>query len=183
MSATSILAYIILTLSIGYAFVYPSWNDIRALMDEKQKYQDSLDKTAQIESRKNELLAELNSMSAADRQNIETVVPSSLNFVKLVSDIDAVGAKRDISISKITFQELNPSIGGSISEAQAPNAYQSALIGFSFTTNYDNFRAFLDELETSMRILDVKSLKIDPGPNGATFQYSVEFEAYWLKST
>lgn len=179
MSGTSIIAYIILTLSVLYAFVYPAYGDISALMAEKQKYDDSLATVTNIETKKSELLAKYNSISESDKKDIETLLPSSLSFVKLISQIDTVAAKYGISIDRITEKELSSSAGNSIAEAQPERPYNSSLIGFSFTASYDKFRSFVDELEKSLRILDVRSVKIIPRENGI-YEYSVEFETYWL---
>ena len=66
MSGTSILSYIIFTLSIGYLFAYPTWNNISSLKNEKAKYEDSLSMIANIENKKNELLTEFNKITSDD---------------------------------------------------------------------------------------------------------------------
>lgn len=182
MSGTSILAYVILTLSIGYVFAYPSFNEISSLMAEKDKYESSLSTVAEIENKKNELLTKFNQISEADRKNIDTVLPNSLDFVRLISQIDAVAARHGISIDRLSSKELDSSVGESIAEAEPPKPYRSSLVGFSFTASYDKFNSFMDDMEKSLRILDVRSVKIGVKDKGE-YSYSVEFEAYWLKSS
>lgn len=181
MSGTSLLAYIILTLSLGYFFVYPSFNEISLLVGEKEKYQHSLDLIADIENKKNELLTEFNKISATDKKNIDVVLPNSLDFVRLISQIDIIAGKHGISIDKISSKEMDPSVGESIAEAGPQNPYRSSLISFSFTASYDKFNSFMSNLEKSLRILDIKSVKISTLESGL-YLYSVEFETYWLKS-
>jgi Tfp pilus assembly protein PilO len=180
MSGISKLAYIILALAIGYAFIYPSVGNLSALMDEKGKYESSLETVGNIESKKKELLTKLNSIPADERKDIENVLPNSLGFVRLISQIDAVAASNGISIDKITSKETNPSAGASIEEAQPQNPYQSAIISFSFDASYDKFNVFMNSLEKSLRILDIKSVKLETKENGI-YSYNVEFETYWLK--
>lgn len=180
MSNISIIAYVILTLSIGYAFAYPSFGDISLLLDQKQKYLDSLEMVSNIENKKEELLTQFNAISEADKKNVETVLPSSLNFVKLVSDIDAVGAKYGITIDKIALKEIASPIGDSLEEVAPVKDYQSSLIGFSFDASYDKFNTFINDLEKSLRILDVRSTKVSTADSGV-YTYDVEFEIYWLK--
>jgi len=180
MSSISILSYVILTLSIGYAFVYPSIGDLSALIEEKQKYNESLEMVNNIENRKNELLTKFNSIPAADRKDIETILPDSLNFVKLVSQIDAVAASHGILIDRISSREIDSSSGGSIEETGSQKPYESSVIGFSFDASYDRFNAFMNDLEKSQRILDIKSIRLATKEDG-TYSYNVEFEAHWLK--
>ncbi|MFH0804366.1 MAG: type 4a pilus biogenesis protein PilO [Candidatus Zambryskibacteria bacterium] len=178
MSSISIIAYIILTLSIGYAFAYSSFGDVNVLLDQKQKYLDSLDMVNNIENKKNELLTEFNRISLDDKKNIETVLPNSSDFVKLISQIDAVAAKYGISIDKISSKEVNSSTGTSIENAEPSKTYRSEIIGFSFVASYAKFNTFLRDLEKSLRILDVRSVKLSAQKDGM-YSYDVEFETYW----
>lgn len=180
MSSISILAYIILTISIGYAFIYSSVGDLSALMGEKQKYDDSIAMVNNIESKKNELLAKFNNISAADKKNIETILPSSMNFVRLVSQIDAVAANYGISIDRASSKDLTPSVGASIEEAQPQKEYNSATVEFSFKSTYDKFNAFMNDLGKSLRIMDINSVGLTTAENGI-YSYSVEFKTYWVK--
>ncbi len=180
MSGISIIAYLVLTLSIGYAFIYSSLGNINTLLDQKQKYADSLEMVNNIESKKEDLLKKFNAISDDDKKNIDTVLPSSLNFVRLISQIDAVAANYGISIDRISSKDVSPSVGTSIENAAPSETYQSSIIGFSFIASYDKFNAFLSDLEKSLRILDIKSANLGVQQNGL-YSYNVEFETYWLK--
>lgn len=180
MSSISILSYFILTLAIGYAFILPAFEDISTLLDEKQKYDESLTTVSNIENKKDELLLEFDKISVADKKNMETILPNSFDFVKLISYIDAVAARYDISIKNISSKELDSSVGTSVADAQPSKPYSSGIIGFSFEASYDTFNKFMKELEESLRVLDIRSVKIQTGEKGA-YLYNVEFETYWLK--
>lgn len=182
MSNISILAYIVLTLSISYAFIYPSVGEISGLLEEKQKYSDYVGMVNNIENKKDELLTEFNNISEEDKKDIETILPDSLDFVRLISQIDAVAANYGISIDKISSREVDPSVGSSIEEAGPSRPYQSSIIGFSSIASYEKFNEFMIELEKSLRILDVKSVKIGVQEDGL-YSYDVEFETYWLKTS
>ena len=181
MSNIATIAYIILTLSVGYAFAYPSFGDLSMLMDEKQKYENTLDMVNNIEIKKKELLTEFNNISDEDKKNIDTILPSSLNFVKLISDIDAVAATHGIAIDKISLKETDDSFDESQEGAQPQSSYRSSVIGFSFNATYSKFNDFIDDLEKSLRILDIKSMQLRTQETGI-YTYDVEFETYWLKS-
>ncbi|KKQ76938.1 MAG: hypothetical protein A3A96_01290 [Candidatus Zambryskibacteria bacterium RIFCSPLOWO2_01_FULL_39_39] len=180
MSGISIVSYIILTLAIGYSFVYPSLGDLSTLSDQKQKYVDSLEIVNNIENKKNELLDKLNEISADDKKSIETILPNSLEFVKLISQIDVVASKYAISINTITSREVAPHSPNSIEDVVPQQTYRSSVIGFSFSASYDDANAFLDDLEKSLRILDVRSVKLETQDAGV-YAYNVEFETYWFK--
>jgi len=180
MSNIAIITYLVLSLSIGYAFAYPKFGEVSILRDEKQKYEGYVETVANIENRKNDLLAQFNKVSAEDKKEIETIMPDSFDFVRLTSQIDLVAAKYAISIDNISSREVGSSVGGSISEAAPPKPFQSNILGFSFKASYEKFNQFIDDLEKSLRILDIKSIKVETG-EGGVYSYTVEFETYWLK--
>lgn len=156
------------------------FGDITILLDQKQKYENSLEMVNNIEAKKDELVSKFNAIPAAERKNIETILPSSLDFVKLISQIDAVASKYGISVDQISSKELVASGGDSIEGAAPPKIYQSATIEFSFDTSYEKFTSFLDDLEKSLRILDIRSVKLVAAENGV-YTFNVQFETYWLK--
>lgn len=182
MGGTSILSYLILTLAVGYAFMYPKINEISLLKEEESRYENSLATVQNIEDKKNELLTKFNKVSAIDRKNIETFLPDSLNFVNLIYQIDAVASKYGIKIDKVSSKDLGSSVGSSIAESEAPKPYKSSTIGFSFEASYPKFQSFIADLEKSLRILDIRSLKIsaDVKENGL-YKYDIEFETYSFK--
>lgn len=181
MSNTTILAFFIISLSIGYAFAYPKIGDITLLMTEKQKYENYLETVSNIENKKSELLTEFDKISAEDKKNIETILPNSLDFVKLISQIDSVAAKYGISIDKVSSREMSSLVDDTIENVQPQKIYNSAIIGFSFLASYEKFNDFMGDLEKSLRILDVKSVKLETKEKGVN-SFQVEFETYWLKS-
>lgn len=180
MSGTSKLAYFLLTLVIGYVFVYSPFGEIQGLMEKKEKYILSLETISNIENVKNELMTKFNAISEDDKKNINTILPNSVSFVRLISQIDAVAAKHSISIGGIGYQEFSSSGGDSIGTAQPTKPYKSSLISFSFDSGYENFKAFMDDLGKSMQILDIRSVSIGSSKE-SVYTYNVAFETYWLE--
>ncbi len=179
MSSTSALSYIIISIALLYSFVMPKWADVSILLDQKSKLNQTIDSIQQIEQKKNELLARFNEISNVDRKRIESLIPDNFNYVKLVSEIDAVGSRYGISIDDVSYKELDDSVGDSIENAGPKKTYNSAILSFTFVSSYENFGKFIDALEKSLRIMDIKSMKITAQPGGL-YQYSVEIETYWF---
>lgn len=180
MKTTSILSFLILTLAVAYSFIWPAYSDLGLLRAKKSGYEDSLAMVNNIEMKRNELQSKYDQIPPADKKNIETVVPDNFDFVRLISQIDNVGAKYGISISSIGSRVTDPSVGNSVAEAAPPRAFQSAIISFSFTSSYQAFTSFINDLEKSLRILDIRVLKIDAEDKGVN-AYNVELETYWVE--
>lgn len=180
MSSTSILAYFILAASVVYVFVYPPYQEISILMGEKEKYDEYLAMAMNVDAKTSQLLTKFNQITPEEKKNIDTVLPDSYNFVRLVSQIDNIAGQYGIKIDRITSRDVSSSVGDSIAEAGPDKQYKSAVIGFSFTATYEKFNEFMAALEKSLRILDIRSVRINTATTGL-YTYSVEFEVYWLK--
>jgi len=135
-------------------------------MDKKQQYEQTLQTVSNIENTKQALLTKFNKISDADKQNINTILPNSFNFTKLISQIDTVAESYGIAIKDVTSQDMNPTAGSSIADAQPKSPYSSAVIGFSFSAPYNKFSGFLNDLEKSTRILDINSLQLKVDEKG-----------------
>ncbi len=182
MGSSSTLAYLILTVSIVYSFAYPYFEEVSSLLSEKQKYNSILDSIDEINNKKNELMTKFASIPDLDKKNMEIILPEYYSFVKLASDIDMVALKYGIIIQNINSKNIGYENGNTINNAEnSARPYGSSIIGFSFTSSYNNFKSFIDELEKSLRILDIKSLKIQPNDKGS-YDFDIEFETYWLRS-
>ncbi|MBN2093801.1 MAG: hypothetical protein JW740_00275 [Candidatus Zambryskibacteria bacterium] len=171
---------ILLAIIIGYLFAYPTVQDVFATLEDKQDYENSLSVAQNIEIKKQELLDELNKISNEDKEKIDTILPKSLDFVRLVSQIADVAARYGISIGGISLIEVQTSQNlNSEDESIVQNNYKSAIIGFSFDTSHQNFNYFILDLEKSLRLLDIKSMKLNTTNKGIN-SYDVEFETYWF---
>lgn len=179
MSSTSTLSYIIISIAVLYALVLPKWDELSVLRAEESKYQDAILKTQQIEQKKNDLLAKFNEVKSEDRARIESLIPDKYDYVRLVSQIDSIGSRYGISIDKVQSREHDTSVGNSIGEAAPPKIYKSATISFTFNSTYENFNKFMDDLERSLRILDIKSIRIS-ALEGSVYTYDVEIDTYWF---
>lgn len=181
MSSISKIAYLVLALAIGYAFVYSPFGEVSALLDQKQTHERTLEMVNTIENKKNELLIKFEAIPEEEKKDIETILPDSFDFVKLISQIDAVAASHGISIESITSKEISSAVGTSVESAAPAKTYKSSVIGFSFTASYERFNEFIADLEKSLRILDIRSAKLTSEEQSGLYSYDVEFETYWLK--
>ncbi len=176
----SFLSYIIISASVIYAFAYPFWSEVSVKIEEKSKYEAVIEQVNSLNQKKDEILAKIDQISPEVQQNINTFMPNKLDFVKLTSDINSVGSKYGITVDKVNSVEKDKSVGDSISEAAPPRVYSSAAVSFSFTASYANYVKFIQDIEKSLRILDIKSASINP-KEGGLYDFNVEMETYWAE--
>lgn len=175
---TSFASYLLISCALLYSFAYPFWTEVSMKMEEKSKYQKTINDVNMINQKKDQILAQIKNMSEEEKQRIDTFMPSSLDFVKLTSDINDVGEKYGITVDRVTSVQKDNSVGNSISEAQPAKTYNTAAISLSFSSSYPNFLKFVTDLEKSLRMLDVKSVTINP-TQGSSYDIRLDLDTYW----
>lgn len=174
------IVLIILAITLFALFTNPRYASVRELSVEQQRFDDALDRSKELVALRDALLSKYNSIQSEDLNRISTMLPDSIDTVRLIIDINTLASRYGMSLGNISI--------GSPDEAQAdgalgPSSDDFGRLSLSFTvlSTYDRFRAFLADLERSLRLVDVTSLSFgEPTKNGMT-SYQVTFTTYWLK--
>lgn len=174
------IVLIILAITLFAFFTNPRYASVRELSVEQQRFDDALDRSKELVALRDALLSKYNSIKGEDLKRIGTMLPDSIDTVRLIIDINTLASRYGMSLGNISI--------GSPDEVQTdgalgPSSDDFGRLSLSFTvlSTYDRFRAFLADLERSLRLVDVTSLSFgSPGQSGMT-SYQVTFTTYWLK--
>lgn len=174
------IVLIILAIALFALFTNPRYASVRELSVEQQRFDDALDRSKELVALRDALLSKYNSIQSEDLDRISTMLPDSIDTVRLIIDINTLASRYGMSLGNISI--------GSPDEPQADGAlgpssddFGRLSLSFTVSSTYDRFRAFLADLERSLRLVDITSLSFGaPGQNGMT-SYQVTFTTYWLK--
>jgi hypothetical protein len=169
----------------------------------------AIDKFRELDLLKKERVERKSKIAATSLSKLENgMLSDSVDTIRLTMDIQGIAAKHGILIKKIDIKKDEAvSEGLKAAQAQAANStvgistgsvsgrkYGVLSIGFTLNSTYAEFKEFLYDLERSLRVIDLMSLKISSGSKeevstGATatkkttgvYNYSVQAQTYWLK--
>lgn len=174
------IVLIILALAVFALFTNPRYVGVRELSVEQQRFDDALDRSKELVALRDALLSKYNSISSEDLERVSTMLPDSIDTVRLIIDIDTLASRYGMSLTDISIGLPDEArVDGTL----GPSSEDFGKLSLSFTVSstYDRFRAFMADLERSLRLVDITSLSFGPaGASGAT-AYSVTFTTYWLK--
>jgi len=187
-----ILPIILFLLSFGVFFGYINPNykgnstytegkyntyGVTQLRDEFAKYEDSLTSSKKVLDNRKLLGDKKNSISTADTQRLTTLLPDNIDNIRLILEVSKIASQRNLSIK-------NLSIGAIVkkSDAVGPDntPYGTVSLGFSVNATYDNYLAFLRDLEDNLRIIDIPSVSFASTDNGF-YDFNFTINTYWLK--
>ncbi len=100
------VALISISLIIIFVFVKPSFMEIKAAQDEIFSYSDVIDKAVEYNQKLQTLIATRDSFSANDIQSLDTFIPSEIDALNIMHDIEAIFALKNIPIFSLTAGEI-----------------------------------------------------------------------------
>ncbi|PIR85197.1 hypothetical protein COU15_02205 [Candidatus Kaiserbacteria bacterium CG10_big_fil_rev_8_21_14_0_10_45_20] len=173
------ILFILVAGGILFGFINPTWSEIKVLREEEEKYNSALDRSRLLQETRDQLLSRYNTFSPAELARLEKFLPDNVDNVRLILDIDSIAGRygmriRDVILSSDTSRTDLGQLGPD------ENRFDSRILSFSVTGSYTEFRAFLEDLEQSLRLVDVMKITFSSTDSGV-YDYSLSIKTYWLK--
>lgn len=165
----------------------PSVNEIKVQI---AQYDEALKKVEELEGLKQRLLAKFNSFNTDDVTRLETMIPDHVDNIGLILELDKIASKYGMTLENVDVDSAPASRGGQVASAgatiDAGNHYDSLSLRFSTFGTYDDFNTFLQDLEASLRLVDLESLQFSSQETTTsrgelTYNYNIAIKTYWLK--
>ncbi len=176
-----ILPIILLAAALGLFGMYtnPNFQAIKQLSTEQAAYNQALDKAQELRAVRDQLLARRASFSDEDVNKLSHTLPDNLDNIRLIIDINNIASRHKAAISGVQLGSTQGGgAGSSLATGPSGSAVGTVEIGFSISATYDDFLAFEEDIEHSLRILDVTHISFSTGGDLNTYSYTIK--TYWL---
>jgi Tfp pilus assembly protein PilO len=171
--------------AIYFFYIGPTGSEVKTLMSEKNQYNEVLDGfTKLIKSRdnNNDIFLTIN-QSNIDRLN--KLIPDEFNAVLFANELSFLASKYGMLVKDLKVNESKTDSRDAIINQEEVKPYKITVATFKVSGSYTQFKRFLNDLESSLRIIDVRSLSIKSigGRNAldSVFDYSFEVTTYSLR--
>ncbi len=177
----------------GLIYVYyisPTIDEINALSNEKQQYQDVLKKAQDLTKQQEELQLMYSQISEEDIVRLKKMIPDKFDAVVFANDINAIASRYAIKIEQLSFNSPQGNVREDTVGIDQQSSYRTSVVTFSASGSYEAFKSFLDDLEYSLRLVDITQLTInsvDVDRNDKTnstvpvLNYQIELKTYSLE--
>ena len=191
-----ILFPIISIVAIICTFIFvinPYYQDVSSLNTEIAVYNTGLDNSTNLLKTEDALIKSYNEITDSNKERLDNFLPNSVNNIQFILELERMGNVHNMPVKDIRFEPIKTNItGNTIVSSVSSDNKPYGVFPFEFTTEgkYDQFILFLKDLETNLRLVDVKSIsftvpdyngKIVSGTDPSVYKYSVKVETYWLK--
>jgi Tfp pilus assembly protein PilO len=174
------LVLVIIAVAVFFGFVDPTYSRIKSLSGQEAEYNDALTRARELQETRDRLLSRYNTFRDADLSRLQKLLPDTIDNVRLVLDIDSIASRYGMRTRNVAVQNEAPlAQAGVIGPDQ--RLYGTVVLSFSVTGTYDNFIAFLQDLERSLRLVDVESLSFAARAGTDVYDFNLAIRTYWLR--
>lgn len=195
-----ILPSILIIIAFGLFFLYTNktYSNIRDLQKTDSSYNEALDNSKQLQAVRDELTSKYNNIPKESLDRLKKLLPSSVNNIRLILEIDDIAAARSMNITNVTYsnesisKDKNSNDPKSISTpdsiAESGKPYGTFPMEFRVEGSYENFHQFLAALEGNLRILDITGINFNSpveilaGTPANYYSFNFKINTYWLKN-
>lgn len=166
---------IVLAILVFYTFTMPLLDNVNKLRAESATVNEALVKARELIAVREQKKKERNNFPEDTRKRLEKFLPDNVDNVRLIIDLIARARSHGLEIK-------NPQIVDSPKTSLGIDTgeYGSVDLSFGVTGSYEVFQLFLEDLERSLRLLDVISLNFISGDREA-YDFTLTVRTYWLK--
>ncbi len=190
------MRYIFLLLLIGLSIgtfvlvIGPRYTEVKAMRADVANFGSRLETAKKLKASREQLIARYNSISKVDLDNLKTLLPDSVDNIRLIIQLDSLATKnglsslRNVQYDTTKTDQAVPGKPDPSGTTQKP--YGEFSISFDTTGQYKNFLSFISDLEQNLRLVDVGTVTFSQAgaaDRGLTdsLKYSVTLKTYWLK--
>jgi len=177
-------------LFLGYT--RPAYEKVQSVKGDIGQFDEALQKSRELQELKQGLLSRYNTFSEADLLRLRKLLPDHVDNVRLVLDLDNLAGRykmavQNVLISRGAPEEQAATVLGSLGTQS--EVFDNLTMQFATVGTYSNFVSFLEDLESSLRIVDLVSLTIEQTSisnegdelEEPIYEYNVAIRTYWLK--
>jgi Tfp pilus assembly protein PilO len=171
------LFFVAAAAGLFFGYLDPAYTEVQTLREEVAVLDEALERVREAQTLQERLLTDYNSFDAADIERLHKLLPLTVDNVRLVLGLDDIAALHGLRVQNI---ELDTAESGDVFVAAPEQPYQSIMVTFTVEATYTDFLAFIEDLESSLRLVDIHEVLFEIAPTGSTNVYQVSIETYWL---
>ena len=197
------ILFVVLAVGLFFMYIDPQWQTVQQLRASNAEYDKAIAQSKQLLQVRDGLLKKYNGFRGEDLTRLEKLLPNNIDNVRLIIDINSITSKYGAAIKNVKLSTADgsdsksnsttntPPGGSAASPSASPTtinsialspsqSYNSMILSFTITAPYSTFITILQDLERSLRLLDVTSVSFKAG-DSEPYDYNVSIRTYWLK--
>jgi len=190
------------SLFIFFNVIKPGLSKVKGIIAERQNQEENI-KVLEGYKAKSDAIIQRYAEIASQIATINMTLPTEPRPAELLSILDAIARTKGVNLTNVVFKEIKPVVkettvaldqeGVTSTKAINLGSMKPSIlqVNLSFVTSYENFKAFLIEIEKERRLMDSMVVSLTPMALNATavkgrtlasnniFNYTLTLNAYF----
>lgn len=183
------IIFVILALAVFFGYVEPTYsNRVQDLQGDIDELNQTLASAEEFQRQQSRLEARRAAIPQEEIDRLETFLPDNVDNIELILDLSAIATAQGVRITDIGVEggqgDGNTSgqvvEGGEGVRVQSGEEFRSLSIALTATGTYEQFKRFLNDLEISLRTIDITEMAFSESETGV-YDFDVRATVYWLE--
>lgn len=182
----TIFVFLLAAILIFGLWTMPLVGKVKELRSQQSQVEGVLVNSRQIQNLRDELIEKYNTIGTADLIRLKKLLPSQANDGGLIVQFDNLAKNRGLILKSLAITEKEkpqskvPAFALTETSLEEPQGdYREAELNFKVAGFYNNFIAFLEDLEKSLRVMDVDSIAFSSGDKDV-YEFNIKARTYVL---
>ncbi len=188
----NITALILIVIAVAIYFTYTQGqiDTDKSIIAVNDQYTTAIANSMTLRSIRDSVQKDYNNISLDERNRLDSMIPSSIDNIHLIVDVTKLANRSGFALKNIRADVISDTASGAPSTLVTASSSQLNLLPtmslakvkltFDATAQYDKFISFMQDLEKSLRVMDITKLSMKANDSGV-YDFSVEVNTYWLK--
>jgi Tfp pilus assembly protein PilO len=181
-----------------FFFTFDAYKDIKTLRTKTGEYNTALANFNQLQKVRDTLRDRYNTFESTDLGRLDRMLPDYVDNIRLVIEIQNMAVRYGLTLTNVKFS-IPGKVTSSGAAEQPKNSQTLALMNkeygifeleFSTVGPYENFVKFSQDIEKSLRLVDIVSVAFSSTEpvrtggvvsTGNVYKYDFKIRTYWLK--
>jgi Tfp pilus assembly protein PilO len=161
---------------IFFTWIDPQYAQVKEIQSEANEYDEAMEQVRELRQVEQDILARRASFAESNITRLEKLLPDNVDNVRLLLDLDAIASKYGMTLRNVSISDPQ-----AVTETpeEVTQDLQSVSVNFAVSASYQNFLLFLEDLERSLRLVDVESVSFQAS-DVDLYEYAVGLRTYWI---
>jgi Tfp pilus assembly protein PilO len=166
-------------------YIMPTYDHITATNVQVSDYTQALAKAREVDELKRALIAKYNQFNPKNIDRLKKFLPDHVDNVRLVLDLDGIASRHGLRIGNVAARKEGDKVGtktaddtiGIDTAVTDARSYKSLILEFTVTASYQDYIAFIRDIEQSLRLVDMVGLTMEATESASPLTTPLELRA------
>ena len=180
------IGLLVTAIGLFVGFTNPMYQSTKTLAAEAALYDDALTKAQDLREQRDEFMDKYKTFTPDNKQRLLRGLPDNVDNIRLIIDINNIATRHGLSLKNVELGDVSDArtARNALSVGASGDTVGSVQVSFTLSAVYGDFLSFIQDLEHSLRIVDIEDIRFNaPGPGaiGGRSDYSFTVRTYWLR--